>query len=123
MTDKDQGAQKVKTCGKCGSKIPQPGPCPTCNDQPCGPNVGWSERAKETRTTRQTLESRWQAWRALSATAKKLVASYPPNSWVAGSIKQLIQECEEHEAKLLELLASMQPTESYKMSNSRYIGG
>ena len=25
-----------KTCGKCGSVIHKPGPCPTCNDEPYG---------------------------------------------------------------------------------------
>jgi hypothetical protein len=31
----------MKTCGKCGSDIPQPGPCPVCEDNPCGTNKGF----------------------------------------------------------------------------------
>ena len=27
---------KFKTCGKCGSKIENPGPCAVCNDTPFG---------------------------------------------------------------------------------------
>lgn len=28
--------QKKKTCGKCGSSIEKPGPCPVCEDRPFG---------------------------------------------------------------------------------------
>lgn len=31
-----QDRRKPKTCGKCGSKIDQPGPCGVCNDKPYG---------------------------------------------------------------------------------------
>jgi hypothetical protein len=43
----------MKTCGKCGSKIEKPGPCPVCDDKPFGqpknPTTGWMRSELERR--------------------------------------------------------------------------
>lgn len=57
------------TCGKCGSNIPEPGPCPVCNDAPFG-TLG----ARDYRASAENPEKFDQAVKLIEQTGDEAVA-------------------------------------------------